>query len=328
MTINHEQIHGVDTVHSRTMDRNGRPSVWAGVLIVMISVLLAGSAFAKTAVKQRTFGSPDEALQSLIAAVKNNNDKELVAILGPGSGDLISSGDKVDDKRGKERFLKGYEEKNSIEANGDNRAVIHIGSQDRIFPFPVVKKGNRWLFDTKAGKEEVLCRRVGRNELNVIDVLHTYSDAQREYASKDRDDDGVLEFAQRLISSKGKRDGLYWESKESEEESPFGPLIAKASQEGYKEQPFHGYYFKILKAQGQHAKGGAFDYVAKGHMVLGFGLLAYPAKYGSSGIMTFIVNQQGVIYQKDLGKNTTKAVAGIRYNPDKTWKKAEEVPNH
>jgi len=326
MTIRHEQIQGVDSLHLRTIRGHRRPSVWAGLLIILTLAFFAGSAVAKTTATQKTFGSPDDALQALVAAVKNNNDKELVAILGPGSGDLISSGDKVDDKMGKERFLKSYEEKNSIEASGDNKAVIHIGSQDRIFPIPVVKKGNRWLFDTKAGKEEILCRRVGRNELNVMDVLNAYSDAQREYASKDRNGNGILEFAQRLISTKGKKDGLYWDAKEGEDESPFGPLVAKASAEGYKEQPFHGYYFKIIKAQGPHAKGGAFDYVARGHMVLGFGLLAYPAKYGSSGIMTFMVNQEGVIYQKDLGRNTGKAVTGIRYDPDKTWKKAEEVP--
>jgi len=329
MTIHHEQIHGVDTVHSLMMERHGRLSVWAGVLIVMISVFLTGSAFAKTAVKQRTFGSPDEALQSLAAAVKDNNDRELVAILGPGSEDLISSGDKFDDKRRKERFLKAYEEKNSIEVSGDNKAVIHIGSQDRIFPFPVVKKINRWLFDTKAGKEEVLCRRVGRNELNVIGVLHAYNDAQREYASRDRDGDGVLEFAQRLISRKGKKDGLYWDAKEGEEESPFGPLIAKAAEEGYtdrtKMEPFQGYYFRIIKVQGPNAKGGAFDYLAKGHMVLGFGLLAYPAKYGSSGVMTFIVNQEGVIYQKDLGRKTAKALSIKKFDPDKSWEKVEEA---
>ncbi len=326
MTLRHEQIQGVARMHSRTMEDHRWQMALSSLLIILISAILAGSAFAKTTVRQKMFGSPDDALKALVAAVRDNNDKELVAILGPGSGDLISSGDTVDDKRGKERFLKAFDEKNSIEASGDNKALIHFGSQDRIFPIPLVKKGSQWFFDTKAGKEEVLCRRIGRNELNVIDVLKAYSDAQREYASRDRDGDGILEFAQRLVSAKGKKDGLYWEAKEGEEESPFGPLIAKASAEGYKEQPFHGYYFRIIKAQGRNAKGGAFDYVARGNMVLGFGLMAYPAKYGSSGIMTFIVNQEGVIYQKDLGRNTRKAIAGLRYDPDKTWKKAEDAP--
>jgi hypothetical protein len=325
MTIRHEQIQGIVTLNSVTLQRYRRSSAWAGVLAILFIIFFTGAAFAKTGTgaKQRTFASPDEAVKALTEAVKNNNDKELIAILGPGSGDLISSGDKVDDRTRKERFLKAYEEKNSIELSEDKKAVIRIGSQDRVFPIPVVKKGNRWYFDTKAGKEEVLCRRVGRNELNVIEVLHAYSDAQREYASKDRDNDGVLEFAQRLISTKGKKDGLYWDAKEGEEESPFGPLIAKASQEGYKEQPFHGYYFRILKAQGTNAKGGVFDYVAKGNMILGFGLIAYPAKYGSSGVMTFMVNQEGVIYQKDLGKKTVRAATITKYDPDKTWEKVE-----
>ncbi len=328
--MTHEHMQGVGKLNSVTLQRYRRASAWAGFMIILCMTVFAGSVFAKTGAgaKQRTFTSPDDALQALSVAVKSNNDKELVAILGPGSGDLISSGDKVDDRARKERFLKAYEEKKSIEPIEDNKAVIHIGSQDRVFPIPVVKKGNRWFFDTKAGKEELLCRRVGRNELNVIEVLHAYSDAQREYASKDRDKDGVIEFAQRLISTKGKKDGLYWEVKEGEEESPFGPLIAKAAEEGYKEQsriePFHGYYFRIIKAQGSNAKGGAFDYVAKGQMVLGFGLLAYPAKYGSSGVMTFMVNQEGVIYQKDLGKKTDKAATITKYDPDKTWKKVEE----
>lgn len=327
MTICHEQ-QSVNTLNSVTLQRNRRTCAWAGVLAILFITVFACSVFAKTGgagAKQRTFASPDEAVRALTASVKINNDKELVAILGPGSQDLISSGDKVDDRTGKERFLKAYEEKNSIEPIGDNKAVIHIGNQDRVFPIPLVKKGNRWLFDTKAGKEELLCRRVGRNELNVIEVLHAYSDAQREYASKEQDNDGVLEFAQRLISRKGKKDGLYWETKEGEEESPFGPLIARASQEGYKEQPFHGYYFRILKAQGKNAKGGAFDYVTKGNMILGFGLVAYPAKYGSSGIMTFMVNQEGVIYQKDLGSKTAKAAKITKFDPDKTWKKVEEA---
>lgn len=331
MTISHKQIQGIGILNAVTSGIHGRSYAWAAVLTVLCMAFLAGPAFSKTGAgaKQMTFASPEEAVKALTAAIKSNNDKELVLILGPGSGDLISSGDKVDDRTRKERFLKAYGEKNSIEPIGDDKAALHLGSQDRVFSIPLVKKGTKWFFDTEAGKEELLCRRVGRNELNVIEVLHSYSDAQREYASKDRDNDGVLEFAQRLISSAGKKDGLYWDAKEGEEESPFGPLIAKASEEGYKGQsriePFHGYYFRVIKAQGPNAKGGAFDYVAKGHMVLGFGLLAYPAKYGSSGVMTFMVNQEGVIYQKDLGSKTAKAAKITTYDPDKTWKKVEET---
>lgn len=324
-----QQIELADTLNTVKLQGKGPESVWAGILLILCVVFFANTAFAKAGagVKQRTFVSPDEAVKALTAAVREHNDKELMAILGPGSGDLVSSGDEVDDRTRKERFLKSYEEKNSIESKGDSTALLHIGSQDRVFPLPLVRKAGRWFFDTKAGKEELLCRRVGRNELNVIEVLRAYTDAQREYASKDRDNDGVLEFAQRLISTEGRKDGLYWDVKEGEEESPLGPLIAKAAGEGYKDrikmEPFHGYYFRILTAQGPSAKGGAFDYTAKGNMVLGFGLIAYPAKYGSSGIMTFMVNQEGVIYQKDRGKKTVRAAA-MKYDPDKTWKRVEE----
>lgn len=282
--------------------------------------------------RQKTFASPEEAVKAVVEAVRKNNDRGLAAIFGPGSQVLISSGDRVDDKARKERFLKAYDEKNSIEPEGEEKAILHIGDQDYAFPIPIVKKKNAWLFDTKEGKEEILCRRVGRNELNVMDVLQAYTDAQREYAARDHDNDGSLEFAQKLISSKGKKDGLYWEVKEGEKESPFGPLIAKATKEGYagkiknsRPEPFHGYFFKILTSQGKNAKGGAFDYIVKGHMILGFGLVAYPAKYGSSGVMTFIVNQEGTTYEKDLGKNTGKAASMTKYDPDKTWKKVEDT---
>lgn len=331
MTELYKQIQGTGKFNSALSQRDRESSVWAGVLIILFMVFLTGSAFAKTGaeIKQRTFASPDEAVKALTAAVKKNNDKELVVILGQGSQDLISSGDKVDDMSKRGKYLKAFEEKNSIELVGDDKAMLHIGSQDYQFPIPLIKKSVSWSFDTKAGKEELLCRRIGRNELNVIGVLQAYSDAQREYAFRDRDSDGVLEFAQRLISTKGKKDGLYWDDREGEEESPFGPLIAKAAEEGYKDRdkmdPFHGYYFRIIKAQGPNAKGGAFDYIAKRHMVLGFGLLAYPAKYGASGIMTFIVNQEGVIYQKDLGRKTAKAISIKKFDPDESWEKVEEA---
>jgi hypothetical protein len=209
-----------------------------------------------------------------------------------------------------------------------------VGKDDWPLPIPIRKKGSAWFFDTKAGKEEMLNRRIGRNELNTIDVLEAYVVAQREYAGKDRDGDGVYPYAQKFWSTPGKKDGLYWEAKEGEEASPFGPLSARAAQEGYKRKgkpekpsPYYGYYFKILKAQGKNAPGGAYDYVVKGNMIFGFGLVAYPAKYGSSGIMTFIVNQEGVVYQKDLGKGTAKAAGSIkRYDPDPTWKKVEAGP--
>jgi hypothetical protein len=197
-------------------------------------------------------------------------------------------------------------------------------------PIPIVKKGTKWVFDIREGKQEILNRRIGRNELRVIDVLHAYVDAQHEYATKDCGGGGAVEFAQVIVSTKGRRDGLYWEEKEGEDQSPLGPFVAQAAKEGYANpdlNPFHGYYFKILKGQGKHAEGGAYNYVVRGKMILGFALVAYPAEYGNSGVMTFIVNQEGVIYQKNLGKETKRKAEAMKvFNPDKTWKKVIEPP--
>jgi hypothetical protein len=206
-----------------------------------------------------------------------------------------------------------------------------VGSEDWPFPIPLVKKDEYWFFDTMAGKEEILNRRIGRNELNAIQVCLAYVDAQREYVLKDRDGNKLLEYAQKFISSKGKKNGLYWEVKEGEKLSPLGPLVAKAAKEGYigrkpvgKHTPYHGYYYKILKAQGKNAPGGEYDYIVKEKMIGGFASVAYPAEYGNSGVMTFIVNHDGVVYEKDLGKETEKiATAMKKFDPDKTWKKAE-----
>lgn len=263
----------------------------------------------------------------MVAAVQGNNDVQLLAILGPGSEELISSGDRVADQKGRTRFLTAYEEKKSLEQEDEGRAVLLVGGKDYPFPIPIVRQGDAWLFDTQAGMEEILNRRIGRNELHTIEVIHAYTDAQREYACIKRNR-CRLEFAQKFASNEGKKDGLYWEAVEGEEESPLGPLIARATEEGYAggldedpPEPFHGYYFKILKAQGEHAKGGAYDYVVDGKMVLGFALVAYPAKYGASGVMTFILNQEGVIYEKGLGEDTASAAAAMTtFDPDDTWK--------
>jgi hypothetical protein len=250
------------------------------------------------------------------------------AIFGAGSESVISSGDDVTDKAVRDRFLKAFAEKNSLEKKTDDKVILEIGNDKWPFPIPIARKGSAWRFDTKAGKEEILNRRIGANELRTIEVLHAYVTAQREYASKDRDGDRVYPYAQRLASTPGKKDGLFWKAGEGEEPSPLGPLAAEAAREGYavkagsKEPvPYHGYYFRILTAQGKNAPGGSYDYVVKGNMILGFAMVAYPAKYGSSGVMTFIVNQEGVVYEKDLGKNTAKAVTAMkRYDPDTTWK--------
>ena len=284
--------------------------------------------FAAQAVK-KSFSSPEEAVKSVVNAVRAHDLDEMLAILGPGSKELISSGDDAADRTGREKFLRAYDQMNTLQQESPDKMTLCIGADNWPMPIPIVKKESAWVFDIQKGKQEILNRRIGRNELQVIDLLHAYVDAQHEYATKDCGGSGKVEFAQRLISTENKRDGLYWEAKEGEKESPIGPLVALAAKEGYFNpdlQPFHGYYFRILKGQGKHADGGAYNYVVKGKMILGFAIIAYPAAYGNSGIMTFIVNQEGTIYQKKLGKNTTRRAEALKiFDPDNTWIKIGET---
>jgi hypothetical protein len=297
----------------------------AAVVIILAVPLHSYAAPAK----QKTFASAEEAVKALIDAAKAGNQEELMAIFGPAAKDVLSSGDAVEDRTVRERFVRAYESKNALVQDGDARAVLQIGPHDWPFPIPIVKKNQQWSFDTKKGKEELNNRRIGRNELSTIQTSLAYVDAQREYAAKDRDTDGLFEYAQKFVSTPGTKDGLYWEAKPGDEESPFGDLFARATREGYKKTdnkptPYHGYYFKILKAQGKNAPGGAYDYVVKGRMIGGFGMVAYPANYGVSGVMTFVVNHDGIVYEKNLGKDTAKIAQAMKlFNPDKTWKKVE-----
>jgi hypothetical protein len=220
------------------------------------------------------------------------------------------------------------DEGKKVVKEGDARAILVVGKDEWPLPIPIVKQDSGWHFDTKAGAQEIVDRRIGANELNAIEVCRAYVDAQTDYAMKDRNNDGFKEYAQKFVSSPGKHDGLYWPAQAGEEESPMGPLAASARAEGYgsthvegKRTPYYGYYYRILKAQGKSAPGGAVDYVVKGHMIGGFALVAFPAEYGVSGIMSFIVSYDGVVYQKDLGPSTAKiAGAMTRFDPDPTWK--------
>jgi len=308
-----------------------------GFAIIAAAVMVAGFYQISIAadvkqVKQKSFQSPEEAGKALFDAAKAGDTKEMLMIFGPAGKEIISSGDEVADRTVRERFVKSYEAMNKLEKETDKKMILVVGNHDWPFPVPIVKKGEAWVFDTMAGKEELLNRRIGRNELNIIQTVLAVVDAQREYAMQDRNSDKLPEYAQKFRSTKGKKDGLYWEAKEGEEQSPLGNLAAQAVKEGYTPgkpgqgpQPYHGYYFKILKAQGKGAPGGAYDYVINGKMIGGFALVAYPAEYGASGIMTFIVNHDGVVYEKNLGKETGKiANAMTKYDPDKTWKKVEE----
>jgi hypothetical protein len=263
-----------------------------------------------------------------MAAVKAHDDKAMLAVLGAGAKNVVNSGDKVADRNGREKFAAAYDEANKLDMQGDAKATLSVGKDAWPFPIPLVKAGDAWRFDAKQGAEELLNRRIGRNELSTIQALGAYVDAQREYYLANPVKDKLLQYAQKVVSSKGKRDGLYYPTRAGEAPSPLGQLFAKATAAGYKADaegkpvPYYGYYYRILKAQGPDAKGGAYDYVARGKMIGGFAMVAYPATYGSSGIMTFIVNHDGVVYEKDLGPKSAEIAAKMtKFNPDGTWKK-------
>jgi hypothetical protein len=289
------------------------------VLAACTSTAGQGPAGIKLDPKQERFATPDDAWQALVGAMRERDHERLMAILGPGSDDVVSSGDQVADDRARERFLASVDEGVRLEPMGED-IVAHVGKRDWEFPIPLVRVGKKWAFDTETGREELINRRVGRNELSTIYVCRAYVDAQHEYAALQR----PPQYAQRLLSSPGKKDGLYWPA-DGGPESPMGPLLAQASAEGYhlkqgQTTPYHGYYFRILTAQGPHAPGGARSYLKDGRLTGGFALLAYPADYGASGVKSFIVNQQGVIFDKDLGEQTSTVAAAITaYDPDMTW---------
>ena len=297
-------------------------------LLLAVALTLAPGPLTPAAdAAQRRFASPEEAMTALVDAIKADNQKALLDILGPEGRSLVSSGDPVADRNTRHRFATEYDRAHHLEG-GAGKVILHVGQDDFPVPIPLVPDGPVWRFDTRAGKEEILNRRIGQNELNTIQVCLAYVDAQREYYSKDRNGDGILEYAQRFASSSGRHDGLFWETKPGEKPSPLGPLVAAGRAEGYRKGksgspvPYHGYYYRILTAQGPDARDGAYDYTAHGRMIGGFALVAFPAQWGISGVMTFIVNHDGVVYQKDLGPNTAALARGMkRFNPDATWKK-------
>ena len=301
----------------------------AALCLLVCGMLLAtavGAATAKGATAQRSFASPDEAASALVQALRAHDKASLVAILGPGSDQWVTSGDPGADRAAAERFVSQFDAKHAIAPDGDARATLTVGADDWPFAFPLARAGERWRFDTEAGKTEMLARRVGQNELAVINVMLAVVDAEREYASADRNKDGIREYTSKFKSTPGKQDGLYWPTAAGEAPSPLGPLVSQAAGEGYgksdgdAQRAYHGYHFRLLTAQGSHAKGGAFDYIVKGHMIGGFAAIAYPARYANSGVMTFIVNHEGVVYQRDLGPETAaKARAITRFDPGPGW---------
>jgi len=274
---------------------------------------------------QQAYPTPEDAVAALAAAVKSGTKTAILKVLGNSAEDVVESGDEVADAETRQRFLSAYDARHSIKTEGNKKAVLILGADDFPFPIPLVNSKSGWEFDTDQGRIEILYRRIGRNELDAIQTCLAFVDAENEYADKDRGD-GAGVYAQRIVSTPGKKDGLFW--RDDRDPSPLGELAAQASAEGYKVDgqgaPYHGYYFRILQGQGSDAPGGAFNYVVKGKMIGGFALIAYPAEYGNSGVMTFLVNHAGTVYQKDLG-NRTEAIARrvTRFDPDQTWKKVD-----
>jgi hypothetical protein len=296
---------------------------------VLPFLFIAGFGFAQQS-GEKTFGSPGDAVLALYNAAKSNDDQTLSSIFGSNSADILHTGDNVADKNMRANFVKAYDQMHRVVIEPDQTATLYIGAENWPLPIPLIKNNSgAWYFDTETGKKEILYRRVGTNENDAIDVLHALVDAQHDYASQPRDGDKTKHYALKFLSDEGKYNGLYWKTSDTEDPSPIGPLVASAAEQGYSAQqgktaPFHGYYYRILTKQGSATKGGARDYVVDGRLTKGFAFVAYPAQYRNSGVMTFIVNQDGIVYEKDLGPNTADlASAMTEYNPDNTWQPAD-----
>ena len=294
------------------------------VLLLSLTACHKKEQSAETQAAPKAFASPDEAGKALADAAKSQNRDAIIAIFGPGSADIVSTGDTVEDKASLDGFAKAYQVMNRWRKLGDGSELLLVGAENQPFPIPLMKNSaGQWYFDAAAGKEELLARRIGRDELAAIDVTVALAESQAQYFSQKHG--GVKQYAQKFISDAGQQNGLYWESPKGAPRSPLGPLVAFATEEGITlkpgvAQPFYGYYFRRLDSQGADAKGGAKPYIVDGKMTGGFAYVAYPANYGETGIKTFLINQDGVIYQKDLGKDTVSAAKAMtEFNPDKTW---------
>ncbi len=285
--------------------------------------------------KPRLFSSPEAAAQALADAVREESRAKILGIMGTAAQSWLSSGDPVADREDWHQFLAAYDAEHTISRSADGRAFLVVGGTGWVFPAPLVRRGQSWAFDSAAGREEMINRRVGRNELDTIQTLLAIVDAQREYAAEDPDGNGFSDYARRFVSSEGRRDGLYWPNLDGGRISPLGPLVGSAAREGYGKSTgagrsdssrgaYHGYRYRIMTAQGKDAPGGAYDYHVGDKLLGGFAVLAYPAKYGVSGVMTFMVNHDGVVWEKELGAETASAASNSRrFNPGQGWKRSE-----
>jgi hypothetical protein len=298
------------------------------------SVLLVCCAAAGCATGGARFLTPESARDALITALRADDTERLRAVLGPGSAEVVSSGDIVADRQARADFIEAYSKKNALIVAPDGSRTLEVGPEDWPMPIPIVRCGNGWRFDTRAGKDELINRRIGRNELSAIQACRAVVDAQKEYAGKDHDGDGSLEYARRFISEPGTRNGLFWKTGEHEPPSPLGELAAEAAAEGYTSQrsgaanrrPYHGYHFRMLTSQGPNAPGGKKSYLSGENLTGGFAVVAWPAVYGNSGIMTFIVNHHGVVFERDLGRRTDRIASRLAaYDPDENWQLVGET---
>jgi hypothetical protein len=316
-------------IHRRALSRSRQGVFASSAAAALLFLVTACPTFAQQS-GEKTFASPGDAVVALYNAAKSNDEATLNAIFGSNANDILHTGDNVADKNMHASFIQRYDQMHRVVIEPDQTATLYIGAENWPLPIPLVKNSSgAWYFDTETGKKEILYRRVGTNENDAIDTLHALVGAQREYFSQLRDGDQTKHYALKFLSDEGKHNGLYWKTSESELGSPIGPLIAQAAEQGYSAQqgqptPFHGYYYRILTKQGPAAKGGARDYLVDGKLTRGFAFEAFPAQYRNSGVMTFIVNQDGIVYEKDLGQDTNNpASAMTEYNPDKTWSPAD-----
>ena len=304
---------------------------WAGLPeVAAVVVLLTGFASLSAAQQrgQKTFSSPEDASKALVAAAQSNDEKAMLDILGAEGKEIVSSGDDAEDAESRANFVKGYQEMHRLVKEPDGTTVLYIGAKNWPTPIPLVNKGGSWYFDTDAGKKEILFRRIGRNEMSAIRVCQELAGAEKEYYAAHQS-----EYAAKIFSDEGQHNGLYWKPSGGEDLSPVGPLVAAAVTESYAKDrnnaptPYRGYYYHVLSRQGKNGPGGAKSYMVNGKMTGGFAFVAYPAEYRSSGVMTFIVGDDGTVYEKDLGKKTEALAKAMKeYNPNASWQKAEEQP--
>ena len=318
-----------DARRSETPGRTNPRANFVLTSAVVVALLMSPSSVGQQG-NEKTFSTAGEAALALYRAAKSNDSQTMRSIFGSNANDILQTGDAVADKNMVESFLRRYGQMHRVVVEPDHTATLYIGAENWPFPISIVKnQAGAWYFDTEAGKTEILQRRVGTNENDAIEILHSLVDAQREYASEPRDGDTTRHYALKFLSDEGKQNGLYWKTAGDQPESPIGPLLVSATNEGYQmhqgePSPFHGYYYRILTKQGPAAKGGAHDYMVDGKLTRGFAFVAYPADYRNSGVMTFVVNQSGVVYQKDLGPQTKAFATAIEeYNPNNSWTRVD-----